>query len=178
MVWVSQYRQYAAERIRPPRLEEPLESYSARELERWVLLRRSSSADWKREDVNLARSRHIRQQSIGTACIVPGGRWLLVGDERCGSVTVYDMDAPVLTGRILIPQDDEHRQPVEHIAIEADWEQKSSTFSFTMALSPFYHDSKILLFSHRNKADPHQIPPPPKSTYGGSPLPDIRLKRG
>jgi hypothetical protein len=145
MVWESQYRQYAAERICPPRLEEPLESYSAQELERWVLLRRSSDADWKHEDVKLARTRRICQECIGTACIVPGGRWLLVGGERCGSVTVYDLNAPVLTGRFLFPPDDTDRQPVKHIAIEATSEQEFSTLCFTMALSPHYHNSKTSL---------------------------------
>jgi hypothetical protein len=37
--------------------------------------------------------------------IIPGGQWLLVGDDACGSMTAYDLNVPTLTGRLLIPPD-------------------------------------------------------------------------
>jgi len=136
MVWMSQYHQYAAQRIRPPRLEEPLESYSAEDMERWVSVRRSADAGWKCEDLKLARSRWINHPGVGASCIVPGGRWLLVGDRYCGSVTTYDLDASTLTRRPLIPRDDQDMYPVGYIVINVDSEQQSSNLTFTMALSP------------------------------------------
>jgi hypothetical protein len=142
MVWANQFRLYAAERVYRPRLDEPLESYSAQDLEHWVLLRRSADVGWKRKDLQLTQRHWLRQQAIGTVCIVPGGRWLLVGDAHSCSVTVYDMDAPALTGRVLIPQNDEDTQPVEHIVIEVDSEQQSSCLTFTMALSPYLYQSE------------------------------------
>jgi hypothetical protein len=144
MVWASQYRQYTAERIRSPRLEEPLNSYSSLELEHWVLVRRSANAGWKRDNVKITQSRFYREPHtlIGAACIVPGGRWLLVGDAERGSIMVYDLDASTLTGRLLIPPDGEGEQPAGHIVIEVDSEQQSSRLSFTMALMPYFHDSK------------------------------------
>jgi hypothetical protein len=135
MVWTSQYCQYAAERARLPRLEEPLESYSAQELERWVLLRRSADVGWKREGVKFTRIRWANKERVAVVCMVPGGRWLLVGGT-CGSVTVYDLDASTPTGRLLIPPNAVGEQPVEHIAIDAGSEQQSSNLTFTLAVSP------------------------------------------
>lgn len=138
MVWISQYRQYIAERICRPRLDEPLESYSVPELEQWVLLRRSADVGWKSEDIKLTRSRWVKQEEIGGTCIIPGGRWLLVGSY--GSVTVYDLDASNLVERPLILQDAQHKQRIDRMAIEIDSEQQSPYLTFTLALSPaFYH---------------------------------------
>jgi hypothetical protein len=116
MVWISQYRQYVAERIRSPCLEEPPESYSAQDLECWVLVRRSADVGWKRNDVKITQTRYPSEcpSVIGAMCLVPGGQWLLVGDARHGSVTVYDLNMSTLAGRLLIPPDSEGAHPVGH----------------------------------------------------------------
>lgn len=119
-------------------LETPLESYSAEDLERWVLVRRSADVGWRSDNLKPVRSRWINYRGVGCAHIVPGGRWLLVGDARRGSVIVYDLDAPQLvTGKPLIPPDEQDDQAVHRIAFAVD--SQSSTLSFTMALSPGVH---------------------------------------
>jgi hypothetical protein len=139
MAWTSQFQQYSVERIRQPRLEEPLESYSASDLERWVLLRRSADVGWKSEAVKFTRSRWIQRKGIGGTCIIPGGRWLLVGDANHSAVTVYDLDAPNLTERPLILPDVQHKQRTDRMAIEIDPGERFPYLTFTLALSPAVH---------------------------------------
>ncbi|KAF8959736.1 hypothetical protein BDZ97DRAFT_2042290 [Flammula alnicola] len=70
------------------------------------------------------------------ACLVPGGRWLLVGGWD-GSVTTYDLDASTVTGRPLITRDDQdERKPVQDMAINIDSPKQSHNLTFTMTLSP------------------------------------------
>lgn len=70
------------------------------ELERWVLVRRGADIGWQRNDSHPVRSRYIKHRETGPICMVPGGRWLLVGDMEGGSVSVYDLDASNLTGQL------------------------------------------------------------------------------
>lgn len=149
-VWKGQYHQYVAERKYPIHLEAPLESYSVEDLEWWVLLRRSADIGWRSDISKPVRSRWTDYQGVGCVYIVPGGRWLLVGDARYGSVTVYDLDAPQLAGVLLIPRDEQHNQPVHRIAVAVDPIQQSPTLSFTMALSPAVHmgESHDISFGH------------------------------
>jgi len=134
-VWISQYYQYVAQRMHSVRLEEPLDSYSAQELERWVLVRRSADVGWRREDMKCSRNRWVTQKDIGCTYLVPGGRWLLVGGLD-GSVTAYDLDASSITGRPLTPPDDQDkRQPICRIVIDIDSPDQSPNLTFTMALS-------------------------------------------
>lgn len=126
------------QRIYPTCLEGKSSSYSAEELEQWVLLRRSADAGWKRREVKFTRKHWISRKEVGVtyidgACIVPGGRWLLVGGGD-GSVTTYDLDASILKGSLLISPD-EDEQPVHHMAIEMDYSKETSNLTFTMALS-------------------------------------------
>lgn len=95
-----------AERVWPTRSEAPLALYSADDLERWVLMRRSADVGWKREDVKPSRDRTIDHRGAAGVCIVPGGRWLLVGGMVRGAVTVYDLEAEKPTGESLIPPDE------------------------------------------------------------------------
>jgi hypothetical protein len=116
MVWISQYQQYVAEQFHSLCLEEPPESYSAQDLECWVLVRRSTDVGWKCNDVKITRTCYQSEcpSVIGAMCLVPGGQWLLVGDARHGLVTVYDLNTSTLAGRLLIPPDSEGVQPVGH----------------------------------------------------------------
>lgn len=141
-VWKNQYRQYVAETIRPPRLEEPLELYSAADLEQWVLRRRSANLGWKRPDTPYTRIREIESKDVGGVYIVPGGRWLLVGDQG-GSLLAYDLDAPLITKNVIIPQDAENQQ-AEVIAIDVEPETQGQNLAFTVAVSPTLPSSELL----------------------------------
>lgn len=138
IVWEGQYHQYLAGRILPIRLEAPLESYSSEELERWVLVRRSADVGWKRGDLEPVQCRTIEHRGVGSVCIVPGGRWLLVGDTD-GSVMVYDLDTPMRSGEPLIPR----AGPIHSITIVVDSAQESPYFAFTMTLSTGFYFSEI-----------------------------------
>ena len=52
-VWVIQYHQYTAEPKRLSRLPKPVGSYSADELEWWVLVRRSTQLGWRHGGIKL-----------------------------------------------------------------------------------------------------------------------------
>jgi hypothetical protein len=122
--------------MRQPQLEEPLESYSAQEMEDWVLVRTSADVGWRCENMKYRRNRWIRQLRTGTSHLVPGGRWLLVGCDD-GSVTIYDLDASILLGRpLILPDGEDEPQPVRHIAIDIDAQKQSSNLTFTMVLLP------------------------------------------
>ncbi|KAF8804487.1 hypothetical protein BYT27DRAFT_6689902 [Phlegmacium glaucopus] len=157
-VWLGQYHQYIAQHMRLARLEEPLNSYSAQELERWVLVRRSADVGWTCMDLKFSRKRWIKHQVVGSSYLVPGGRWLLVGG-RDSSVTTYDLDASIALGMPLIPRDDQERQPVIHIAVDIDSPKQSPNLTFTMALSPSFHFSKTCDILPRSMTDLQQCIP-------------------
>ena len=141
-VWIGQYHQYVAQHVRTARLEEPLYSYSAEELERWVLLRRSADVGWMSEDVKFTQKRQINLRDIGKdrvggVFLVPGGRWLLAGGVD-GSVVACDIDASTLRVIPLIPPD-EDRQRAQFIAIDMKSAKQCPNLTFTMALSPASH---------------------------------------
>lgn len=139
MVWKAQYHQYLSERIHPVHLEEPLESYSAEELERWVLVRRGADVGWQRDGSQPVRNRFIKHRATGPVCMVPGGRWLLVGDMEDGSLSVYDLDASNLTRQPLTPPSDPKIHYTDFIAIDTGSGQQSSGLTFTLIVSPNMH---------------------------------------
>lgn len=141
-VWIGQYHQYVVQRMWSARLEKPLDSYSAPELERWVLTRRSADIGWRCEDMKFSQNRWVSQKNVGAMYLVPGSRWLLAGDHY-GAMTAYDLDTSIITARPLIPRDDQSEtQPIHHIVIEVDPPKKSPNLTFTMALSTAVHYSK------------------------------------
>lgn len=84
-------------------LEEPLESYSASELEQWLLRRWSVEDGWKSANQFPARTRPIpHDQPYLTTLLMSGGRWLLTSTAGSGSVTVYDLDGPQIKNKLLI----------------------------------------------------------------------------
>jgi hypothetical protein len=141
-IWINQHHQYVEHGMRSARLEEPLDSYSAPELERWVLMRRSADVGWRCEHTKFSRNRWVSQANVAGTCLVPGGRWLLVGGED-GGVTTYDLDSPTMMGRSLIMRNDQDEpQPIHRIAIDIDLPKQSPNLTFTMALSPAVQFSK------------------------------------
>jgi hypothetical protein len=85
--------------------------------------------------MKFSRNRWVSQQDVGGICLVPGGRWLLIGNEN-GEMITYDLDSPTLTGRSLIMRDDQDEpQPIHRIAIDIDSPKQSPNLTFTMALS-------------------------------------------
>ncbi|RDB22268.1 hypothetical protein Hypma_010710 [Hypsizygus marmoreus] len=133
-VWTTQYYRYAMEKKLRPRLEEPLGSYSAEELERWVLMRRSADLGWSFGSSEPPQKRWIRHHSTPATFLVQGGRWLLVGGDN-GSITAYDLDVSEVSGTELIPpQGTANPQPVRWISI--DIEETASKLTFTLSLSP------------------------------------------
>jgi hypothetical protein len=141
-IWISQYHQYVAQRMRSARLEEPLDSYSAQELEQLVLVRRSADIGWKCQNVKFSGNRWIRRKDATATCLFPGSRWLLAGDQY-GAMSVYDLDASTITERPLIPRDDQNEpQAIHHIVIEVDPPKQSPNLTFTMVLSTAVHYSK------------------------------------
>jgi hypothetical protein len=128
--------------MRAARLEEPLDSYSAQELEQLVLVRRTADIGWKCQNMKFSRNRWISHEDLTVTYLFPGSRWLLVGDHY-GAMTVYDLDASTLTARPLIPRDDRNElQPIHHIVIEIDPPKQSPNLTFTMALSTAVHYGK------------------------------------
>lgn len=105
-----------------------------------MLVRRGADIGWKLDVVEPVRTCVIRQQVIGGVCMIPGGRWLLVGDAEYGSVTVYDLDYPTLTVRPLIPS---NGQDSSYIAIDMEVEQRSSKLTSTLAMSPCVHCGRV-----------------------------------
>jgi len=141
-IWMSQHHQYVSQHMQSARLEEPLDSYSAAELERWVLVRRSADVGWRCENTKFSRNRWVSKKEVAGSCIVPGGRWLLVGDAN-GSVETYDLDASILTGKPLIPRDEQDEpQPIHYITIDIDSQKQSPTLTFTMAFLACVQHSK------------------------------------
>lgn len=72
--------------------------------------------------------------------LVEGGRWLLVVDRNDASISYYDLDAPVVTGRTLTPAVFNASSPEmldTHFSIDEDC--PSSTLSFNLALSAKQH---------------------------------------
>ena len=78
----------------------------------------------------------VRQWHVSSAFLVPGGRWLLVGCTD-GSMTTYDLDASTLTGRQLIPRNDQCEP--HFVSIDIDSLKQSPNLTFTMTVSPKQH---------------------------------------
>lgn len=129
-----------AETIHQSRLEESLDSYSAADLEQWILLRKSADLGWRREDLNYTRIRKIEDPVFGGMFLIPGGRWLLVGGRR-GSMLAYDLNASPITKTALIPEDLD-KQFIDFIAIDR-LETPGQNFTFNMAVSPRLPTGKL-----------------------------------
>lgn len=77
--------------------------YTSEELERLLLVWNSADIGWARDDGRAARERSILVEPAEYVHLIQGGRWLLVTTDT-GHVTYYDLDAEVIEGVSLIPQ--------------------------------------------------------------------------
>ncbi|GLB35517.1 hypothetical protein LshimejAT787_0210820 [Lyophyllum shimeji] len=140
-VWRSQLQRYLSRHRYTPRLESPLAAFSASDLERWVTQRISADAGWKSSNTTKpTRTRYIRDHTASGVCLVPGGRWLLVGSDD-GSVAAYDLDRDSATldddGRFLFQLPD--RREVNYICVDVD--EDAPSLAFNVALSPAWQDA-------------------------------------
>ncbi|KAG6829161.1 hypothetical protein H0H92_005505 [Tricholoma furcatifolium] len=127
-VWESQYTRFAAEKTFMPAIEEPLQSYSSEELEKWVLNRRSAELAWGLD----GQAPRERKLEIPPACpwtLVPGGRWLLAV-MRTGSLNSYDLDQENIVSTKLTPP---HDPPRVMYRISIDM-MPMATLSFNLAI--------------------------------------------
>ncbi|KAF9442608.1 hypothetical protein P691DRAFT_810342, partial [Macrolepiota fuliginosa MF-IS2] len=81
------------------RLEEPLDSYTGKELEDWILRRCRVQRAWN--SPNLRFTQRTMQGLISPPILLPGGRWLLSMHEG-GRLHATDLDAGVLEPKMLI----------------------------------------------------------------------------
>ncbi|KAG6871634.1 hypothetical protein C0993_002961 [Termitomyces sp. T159_Od127] len=118
-VWLSQHRQYVAEKEFQPTMEEPVESYSCEELEHWVLERRGADQEWALPGRSVCE-RTISMEAISPIFVVPGGRWLLCSMSD-GSVMCHDLDHHDIRSSILIPSRDNSDDVTSYrLAIDID----------------------------------------------------------
>ncbi|KAG6831211.1 hypothetical protein H0H92_012006 [Tricholoma furcatifolium] len=128
-VWRTQLRRYISGHKHTPRLEAPLDALSAPELEDWVSRRVSADAGWTSANRKPTAIRMI-DKNVSRACLVPGGRWLLIGGGD-GAVIAYDLDAPGVQGRLLLELPSSRRIESTCVAVDGD----SPEFAFTLAIA-------------------------------------------
>ena len=121
--------------VEPPRLERAIETYTSFELENIVLRWASAQLGWES-----ASDRPICERVISTpesSCIhlVEGGRWLLVVDLYTASISYFDLDSSVVTGRTLTPPALKESSVKASVHIRLKMDYTSRTLSFNLALS-------------------------------------------
>ncbi|KAG5730232.1 hypothetical protein E4T56_gene11652 [Termitomyces sp. T112] len=128
-VWTSQYQSYLAEKEFRLAAEEPMDHYSAAELESWVSQRRSADQEWGITK-HLVRERTTSLNDDWYALtLVPGGRWLLA-TLRDGSVLCYDLEDPEMRSIVLTPPRDENNELIYSVTVDID--RSSPTLRFFM----------------------------------------------
>ncbi|KJA23528.1 hypothetical protein HYPSUDRAFT_39711 [Hypholoma sublateritium FD-334 SS-4] len=135
-VWAHLVDQHVSSKLRPPLLERPLSMHTAEELERLLLVWTSADIGWERDDGRAARERSILVEPAEYLHLIQGGRWLLVTTD-IGQVTYYDLDAEVIEGVQLIPQQIHKPFDLNQIMMDIDIDSSSPTLSFRIALSVF-----------------------------------------
>ncbi|KAG6918590.1 hypothetical protein DXG01_013393 [Tephrocybe rancida] len=141
-VWQRQLRQYIGRHKQSARLEAPLDTFSAPELEEWVTRRVSADAGWESAHRRPTGIRKITR-GMTRAYLVPGGRWLLIGTGD-GSLLAYDLDAPGVQGRLLLQIPSSRK--IESMCISIDTE--SPTFGFKIAVSSNNRFCRAFPFEH------------------------------
>ncbi len=102
-VWAHHVREHIADmRLRPPRLECPIETYLSGDLERILLVWKSAELGWLPKGHSPARQRSVMVEPAEYVHLIQGGRWLLVTTNAC-EVTYYDLNAEDIEGVLLIP---------------------------------------------------------------------------
>ncbi|KAF4621250.1 hypothetical protein D9613_000052 [Agrocybe pediades] len=105
-IWIDLFEE--CERSTPGliKLEKPLDLYSSEELERVVIVAKSTEMGWRGRDDTPSRRRHIEDIEVyQDVYLVPGGRWLLVF-HFTGEISYHDLDsADYRKKRILVAGD-------------------------------------------------------------------------
>lgn len=103
-VWLNAFRYIA--HVTPHRhhqLDRPLPSHTADELEDMVCKVIRLEKNWTNSSPKPTRIRQMECSAAYVSCLVPGGRWLLVGGRQGnGVVMCHDLASPVITGRPLL----------------------------------------------------------------------------
>ncbi|KAF9479316.1 hypothetical protein BDN70DRAFT_696960 [Pholiota conissans] len=120
--------------LEPPRLERPIEMHTSSELEYIVLRWESAQLGFLRPG-SLARERLISTPKSHEMHLVEGGRWLLVIESCTASVTYFDLEASIVTGRMLIPPVFSEGGLWASILMSVEMDYSSPTLSFKLALS-------------------------------------------
>lgn len=109
--------------------------YTSSELERLFLLWKSAEVGWETDDGQPVRERALSVETSDFVYLVKGGRWLLVATQA-GAVKYYDLDAEVITGVALIP-DQTFIAATAHSAtlMSVDVDQDSPVLSFRLAFA-------------------------------------------
>ena len=141
-IWLNLCRDYLAPSVTFPQilhLERPLWMYNAQELEFLFLRLQGAEIGWRRDDNPPARSRTVTSanEAIGL-WLVEGGRWLLVVSQT-GSVTYLDLDSPIITEAILIPDQIDDPAPMVwrdiRLKMAIDMDRTSPFLAFNIAFS-------------------------------------------
>ncbi|KAF4610706.1 hypothetical protein D9613_007290 [Agrocybe pediades] len=107
-IWIHLFRE--CKRLSPGALvlEKPLHMYSSNELERVVVVWKSTEVGWRSSDTNPSRHRTIPITCTSPSCgsihcstkhsysgvyLVPGGRWLITFHPE-GGMSYYDLESP------------------------------------------------------------------------------------
>ncbi len=109
---------------------------TSEELERLLLIWNSADIGWARDDGRAARERSITVEPAEHVHLIQGGRWLLV-TTATGQVIYYDLDAEVIEGVPLIPQQIPKPISLNEVMMDIDIDLSSPTLSFRIALSIF-----------------------------------------
>lgn len=131
-IWVDLVNQHISGIVdRPPLLERPITLYTSDELRSLFLLWKSAHIGLTSEDGRPARERRFIAERSKFVYLVRGGRWLLVATYT-GLVMYYDLDAEIIEGALLIP---EQSKPVSHFLMSVDVDTNSPTLRFNIAFS-------------------------------------------
>ncbi|KAG6891123.1 hypothetical protein C0992_010417 [Termitomyces sp. T32_za158] len=137
--------------------EEAHDTYSPKELESWVLQRRSAEREWQSEN-HPARERFIRFENLDTFTLVPGGRWLLT-PLLDGSISYHDLeDAEMWRSLLTPPRDMPNKEAVYRVAVDIDYTSTSPMSKFDMVSYPADYLSQLYFSSMPYMSDPDSIP--------------------
>ncbi|KAF8186783.1 hypothetical protein BJ912DRAFT_452300 [Pholiota molesta] len=115
----------------PLRLDQPIELYTAQELE-YLVLRRYSAEIFRKMGFYPPLQRSLNHNyQFDHVTLVNGGRWLLLA-YTTGSVAYYDLDAQEPMKRVLISEQSEICSA--YVIVDIDIDNESASLSFNLAM--------------------------------------------
>ncbi|KDR70067.1 hypothetical protein GALMADRAFT_230388 [Galerina marginata CBS 339.88] len=137
LIWTTLLNECSQTMAYPPRLVEPIDNYSTRELETLVLTKISSEVGWG--SLHLPSERAATKgdpQCYGPRALLEGGRWLLFHDQSLpdsftGKISCCDLDSACLQVQPLLQLQTrigDHRFSLQCIGSQADKTATSSSF--------------------------------------------------